>query len=55
MNGTIDSLPSYLYLQISENAIIEPVSMWVGVSSVPEPATIVMLSLGGLAIVRKRR
>jgi hypothetical protein len=31
------------------------VSMWAGVSSVPEPATIALLGLGGLAVMRKRR
>jgi hypothetical protein len=54
LSGTINSLPTYLYLQISENAIMEPVSMWVGVSSVPEPVTITLFSLGGLVLLRKR-
>jgi hypothetical protein len=54
VSGGIVPLPASLYLEIGENAIMSA-SMWVGVSSVPEPATIGLLGLGALGLLRKRR
>jgi hypothetical protein len=55
VDGYIDPQPSYQYLYVNVPGLTSVTDIWVGENCVPEPATISLLGLGVLSLLRRKR
>jgi hypothetical protein len=55
VTGEIIPQPSYQYLYVSVPGLTSVTDIWVGENCIPEPATISLLGLGVLSLIRRKR
>jgi len=55
VSGEIDPQPASVTLTIVKNATTSAPNIWVGENGIPEPATIGLLGLGALGLIRRKK
>jgi hypothetical protein len=54
VSGEIHPQPDYVYLMLTVPGLTNVTNIWAGENCIPEPATILLLTLGGLALRKKQ-